>query len=173
MKKYLILSVGATALLMAGFQNCTQTNFSSSADSAQAKSQSSEFLTPMEDEDADTNGDSVDDQIVQGPQLGNQNAPRPPVAHEGRDDSKTSDHDFVACILVDHGKSLKLGLIGTDAGGVHSVAESVCVTRSACLGEVAKHFQVEGAYERGYCEHNPHVRRLSDSEVKELCNKSP
>ena len=173
MKKYLILFVGATALLMAGFQNCTQTNFSSSADSAQAKSLSNEFLTPMEIEDADTDGDSKDDQVRQGPQLGNQNEPRPPVANEDRDDSEVSDHDYVACILVDHGKSLKLGLIGSDAGGVHSVAESVCVTRAACLGEVAKHFQVEGAYDRGYCAHNPHVRRLNNSEVKELCNKTP
>lgn len=45
-------------------------------------------------------------------------------------------------------------------------AESVCVTRAACLGEVAKHFQVEGAYDRGHRAHNPHVRRLNNSEVK-------
>lgn len=52
----------------------------------------------MEIEDADTDGDSKDDQVRQGP--GNQNAPRPPVANEDRDDSEVSDHDYVACILV-------------------------------------------------------------------------
>ncbi len=79
--------------------------------------------------------------------------------------------DWVACILKDHGKSLKLGLMTSGLVGGNSRAESVCVTRGACLGMVAEAFAVEGISEGGFCEHNPHVRRLSDVEVRALLDK--
>jgi hypothetical protein len=79
-----------------------------------------------------------------------------------------ADDEYIACILVDHGKSLKLGLITEQLGGVHSVAQSICITKSECLVQVATAFQVEGAYKRGYCAHNPHVRRLTNAQVDAL-----
>lgn len=90
--------------------------------------------------------------------------------HDECSDDNDNHHDveYVACIITDHGNSLKLGLMTTGLGGVNSVAESVCVTRSECLGDIASSFNVRGAYERGYCEHNPNVRRLTDDEVKAL-----
>ena len=70
---------------------------------------------------------------------------------------------------MDQGKSLKLGLLTTGGlAGVNAVAESVCVTRGECLGAIAQHFDVQGAYERGYCEHNPNVTRLTDAQVATL-----
>jgi hypothetical protein len=133
------------SLLLVGFQNCSRTNFTSDETSLVSKSsESSETLVPVEDD-----GGAADPQ-------------------EEQDEHSCGDKEFVACILEDHGKSLKLGIVSQDADGVHAVAESVCVTRKACLTQVAQAFAVEGAYKRGYCDHNPHVRRLSDQEVKDL-----
>ena len=86
-------------------------------------------------------------------------------------DDSSDDDDLVACILVDHGKSLKLGFVADKLEGVNAVAESVCISRHACLDIVSKAFPVEGAYERGYCEHNPNVLRLKDAEVEALIKK--
>lgn len=83
----------------------------------------------------------------------------------------SEDGDYVACILVDHGKSLKLGLLTEDLVGVNSVAESVCITRKECLGPVTKQFKVEGACDRGYCAHNPNVTRLADDEIDKILSK--
>ena len=38
------------------------------------------------------------------------------------------------------------------------------------IREVAAAFNVEGAYDRGYCDHNPNVTRLTDTEVHKLLN---
>lgn len=102
--------------------------------------------------------------------LVNQDPPAPPTPGNSLI-SETPDPEagmYVACILVEHGKSSKLGMVTTGLGGVHSVAESVCITKAECLGDVANAFHVQGSYVRGYCEHNPHVKRLTDGRVKEL-----
>ena len=86
------------------------------------------------------------------------------------EDSESSDDDdgLVACILKQHGKSLKLGLIQEELGGVNSVARSVCISRSGCMELVSAKFEVEGAYDRGYCKGNPNVVRLTDAQLIEL-----
>jgi len=95
-------------------------------------------------------------------------------------DSESSDHqctkeytekdsgDYVACILDGPGKSVKLGIMSEKLGGVNSVAQSVCVTKKACLDLVPAVFKVKGVEERGYCKGNPNVRRLTDAQVKTL-----
>lgn len=135
--------------LLLCFQNCGNVKFSNDSagnSSAQYSSSGSSVASGLNSDtsDSDTNGE-VD----------------PPGAGQST--------DLVACILVDHGKSLKLGL--DDEGllmGVNSVASSVCVTRHGCLDLVPAHFDVLGAYSRGYCAHNPNVIRLSDSDLANL-----
>lgn len=199
--KIWVVATGA-ALILVGFQNCSKTEFRSTAGAALAKdstNSSSSTLVPVED---------IGEPSATHDLIGNVNIPSPEIAGkkcdsdkdkqdenhgfsgqeenhdhdkgnacegDDKDDVKddVKDEDYVACILVDHGKSLKLGIVDDQGGGVHSVAQSICVPKSTCLGEVAKHFQVEGAYDRGYCDHNPHVRRVTDSECKTLLNKTP
>lgn len=82
-----------------------------------------------------------------------------------QDDSK----DLVACILDGPGKSIKLGLIQDHFAGDQSVANSVCISRHACLDLVSKKFDVKEAEDgRGYCNGNPNVIRLDDKEVADL-----
>jgi hypothetical protein len=78
------------------------------------------------------------------------------------------DSDYVACILTDTGLSEKLGLVNGKLAGLNAVSTSVCVTKAECLGDVAKAFNVQGAYERGYCDNNPNVTDLTDAQVKTL-----
>jgi hypothetical protein len=136
----------ALALCLPSIQNCARASFGSSADSGTAEKSS---LVPVE-----TTGPTAGDTVT---------ATEAPV-----DAPAAADGDFVACILVDHGKSLKLGLLAEKLDGVNSVAESICITKAECMGEVAIAFKVEGAYDRGYCEHNPHVQRLTDAQVHAL-----
>ena len=92
--------------------------------------------------------------------------------NSGGGSGNSDSSQLVACILVDHGKSLKLGLVtGGPLGGVHAVSHSVCVTRKGCLELVPKKFSVEGAYKRGYCQHSPKVVRLNDAELATLLMK--
>lgn len=85
-------------------------------------------------------------------------------------DGEALGSDLVACILVDHGKSLKLGLVEGALQGVNAVSDSVCIKRASCLELVSRKFDVQGAYDRGYCAHNPNVVRLSDDELASLLN---
>jgi len=80
----------------------------------------------------------------------------------------SDDSDYVACILDGPGDSVKLGLVSTKLDGVNAVAQSVCVTRAECLGDIAKTFHVKAAEDRGYCGNNPNVALLTDAEVKTL-----
>lgn len=93
--------------------------------------------------------------------------PCPSPGHGGGSDN--GGGNYVACIIVDHGKSLKLGL----QTGVHGVSRSICITQRECLGNVTKYFNVEGAYDRGYCNHNPNVPRLTDAEVDKMLSAMP
>jgi hypothetical protein len=108
-------------------------------------------------------------EVQPGSNHGSDRSPHSSCGNAQNNCDADTDDEYVACILVEHGKSLKLGLVTTTTmGGVNSVAESVCVTKVECLGDVAKAFNVLGAYERGYCEHNPNVKRLTDAQVKNL-----
>ena len=91
--------------------------------------------------------------------------------HDHAMDSSDSSTDFVACILKDHGKSLKLAVTEDKLGGVHAVSKSACVSRHGCLDLVPAKFEVVGAYDRGYCSHNPNVIHLSDAELAALLLK--
>lgn len=80
----------------------------------------------------------------------------------------SEEGDLVACVLVDHGKSSKLGMVGGALIAVNAVSESVCVSSHGCLDLVSAKFNVQGVYERGYCANNPNVTRLSDSALASL-----
>ncbi|MGZ3723017.1 MAG: hypothetical protein ACXVA9_08815 [Bdellovibrionales bacterium] len=193
MKLKILAHVICGGILVIGFQNCSQTKFGS----ADNGSQSLQALSGGGDATGNLtqNGDGTKPPVT--PTVTPPKAPDVCVAHhEDNDDDNDKDNDkdndtvkhkhascdhdssvdcdsdedteYVACILVDNGKSLRLGLVTAGLGGVNSTSESVCVTRAECLGDVAKAFNVEGAYERGYCEHNPNVKRLTDKEVKTL-----
>lgn len=148
--------------LVAIFQNCSNVKFNDGSSTSPNGKLTALGLEPNED-------DLVHVESGTGP--------------EGLADSGTSPHEvpppvevsgdqgLVACILKEHGKSLKLGLIEEKLGGVHSVAKSVCVTRHGCLELVSAKFSVLGAYDRGYCGHNPNVVVLSDKELSDLLSK--
>lgn len=156
LNKHLIVAAGS-ALLMIGFQNCSRAQFSSEEQPSLSKSSaSSETLVAVEDPDESKQGQNPSSD-----------------AHAPQSSEEVASNDYVVCILVDHGKSLKLGLISDNGGGVHAVAQSICIPKATCLHEVPKYFAVEGAYDRGYCDHNPHVQRLTDAEVKALLSKNP
>jgi hypothetical protein len=187
-RNMLVVSLGLGVLLTA-FQNCSPASFGTN--SASSSSKATQTLVPLSDGDTDTTAGVPDSNSgttstppattppnTLPPTVGNGNGnsnnnttttlttppPVPPTAGQTSD----SDEDYVACILNSHGKSLKLGLLTEKLGGVYSVAESVCVTSHECLGDIANAFSVEGAYDRGYCDNNPNVKRLTDDQVKAL-----
>ena len=190
MKARIAVSLSLAGLLLL-FQNCGEVRFSETV-----SSQGSAKLTglSLEDDEQDMASGQVeqpgapdnpgkkndDPPPVAGPSPAPAPAPTPAPGGDGvaggdsADDhpieGETPDEDsgLVACILKQHGKSLKLGLIEAELGGVNSVARSVCISRSGCLVLVAAKFEVEGAYDRGYCRGNPNVVRLTDAQLKEL-----
>lgn len=141
----------------------------------------SETYGPSDDMDGDDSSEEDDENLD--------------VVEENDDDEMDDSSDpedvdngegrsLYACILEGPGKSTKLGLKchknqkdgergSLDEGliGRKPIVHSVCVSKEACLGRIAKVFVVKGAYKRGYCRHNPHVRRLSDEEVDFLIDK--
>lgn len=78
---------------------------------------------------------------------------------------------LVACIVKANGKSVKLGLLTENLSADTSVKQSVCISVKACLELVPAKFEVEGAYDRGYCDKNPHVVQLTDAQIVELLQK--
>lgn len=143
------------------FQNCSEVGFQESPNSSNQKLTALELERGEEDlanVDEEGGGEGEDEPTVEEP--GSEfPTPRGP---------RVKESDLVACILVDHGKSLKLGLIEGELAGGNSVAQSVCISRTACLDKVSEKFEVLGAYSRGYCKNNPNVVRLSDEEIDEL-----
>lgn len=179
MKRTIAVSIMVGGLLVF-FQNCGSTvAFSNKSGSIDEKSSASLVPLAIEDDEQDmaSAGSSSESS-------GTISQPAPAPAPAPGDNGKKNDYavnesedededdagagDLVACILVDHGKSLKLGLIEQKFGGVNAVAQSVCLSRKACLEKVSKKFNVQGAYDRGYCAHNPNVVRLTDAQVDEL-----
>ena len=186
MKKVSILTImiaGGAALTMA-FQNCSGQSFSQSDSSPSEKGVLVTMEVGPEDEAGGELLQPADPAAAPAPSPtppsspsggnGHGNGKNPPVAGDsGGNTDGDSTGPLYACILVDHGKSLKLGIVEEGPGGVHGVPKSVCVTRSGCLDMVAKKFSVEGAYKRGYCKANgnPHVVRLSDGDLNALLEK--
>ncbi len=188
MKSKIIVSLSLAGLLLF-FQNCGNVRFADTV-----SSQGSAKLTGLSLEENEQDMGDVATGLVQQPsapedQGKKNNIPANPapvipdttvtVADQPSDDPPSviddppveapgDTGDLVACILKDHGKSLKLGLIEEQLGGVHSVARSVCISRKGCLELVAAKFEVEGAYDRGYCKGNPNVVRLTDAQLTEL-----
>jgi len=152
MKAKLLLSAISAFLVATAFQNCGKVAFDKSGRSSSAQ------LTSLDVASDSTNVTNNSDPAPQAP----------PAARVSEDEDDDGSSEYVACILVDSGKSLKLGIIQGDAIGVNSVAQSACVTRHGCLDLVSKKFQVEGTYGRGYCDHNPNVVRLDDQHLAEL-----
>jgi hypothetical protein len=163
-------------LMIVSFQNCSKASFGSSEGVLSKAS-----LVPVDDtSDPDSGGsvvtngdDSENNQSQSQAENQNQNENNQQADHGSdhqcsREYTKNNSGEFVACILDGPGKSLKLGIMSEKLDGVNSVAESVCVTRQACLDMVPTMFKVKGVETRGYCDHNPNVRRLSDAEVKSL-----
>lgn len=148
-------------LMIVSFQNCSKTSFGTN-DGALSKSST---LAPVDDtSDPDAGIDST-------PPVDNENVDNENEEAEHQCSHEYTKHnsgEFVACILDGPGKSMKLGLISEKLDGVNSVAQSVCVTRKACLDLVPAVFKVKGIETRGYCNHNPNVLRLTDTEVKTL-----
>lgn len=149
------------------FQNCSDVGFQESPNSTNQKLAALELEHGEEDmENVDEGGEPSAEQPVTEP------VPAPePTPRAGRGNSPhgfQEGTELVACILVDHGKSLKLGLIESELAGGTSVARSVCISRTACLDKVSEKFEVLGAYSRGYCKNNPNVVRLTDEEIDEL-----
>lgn len=157
-------------LMIVSFQNCSKASFGSSEGVLSKAS-----LVPVDDtSDPDsggsvvTNGDDSENNH-QGDHDSAESTDNQNSDHQcSREYTKNNSGEFVACILDGPGKSLKLGIMSEKLDGVNSVAESVCVTRQACLDMVPTMFKVKGVEARGYCDHNPNVRRLSDAEVKSL-----
>lgn len=171
-----VFAISSLFITLIAFQNCAKTNFTDSSPGSLDKAS----LTPMDLGPGEENMANVDDPSGDAEGSINQNSdpshvhgnpnkdnPSAPAESESSD----SPSGLVACILIDHGKSLKLGLIQDKLDGVNSVAQSVCISRSACLIDVNKVFPVEGAYDRGYCAHNPNVVRLTDAELAALLQK--
>lgn len=157
-------------LMIVSFQNCSQTSFGS-GDEALNKSS---MLVPVND----TSDPDVGTDVTGNDDIPNQEQPdhesAPPTDNEqpkhqcSKEYTKHNSGELVACILDGPGKSLKLGMISENLDGVTSVAQSVCISRKACLDLVPAVFKVKGVETRGYCDHNPNVLRLTDSEVKTL-----
>jgi hypothetical protein len=149
-------------LMIVSFQNCSKASFGPSKGTLSKSS----ALVPVDDT-SDPDGGSVvtgGDDHHNNQQMDDENS-----GHQcSREYTKNNSGEFVACILDGPGKSIKLGMMSEKLDGVNSVAESVCVTRQACLDMVPTMFKVKGVETRGYCDHNPNVRRLSDAEVKTL-----
>ena len=179
-----ILAVVGLTVLLGGFQNCAETTFSSTNPDVSLKSSSALAAIDMDPADVDQNdnaGGSVSQPGDNGKKDENPAPPPPPggatddsASHDDdSDDSSSQDDDgLVACILVDHGKSLKLGLVSESLDGVNAVSQSVCISVKACTEIVPQLFEVEGPYERGYCKGNPNVKRLTDAEVQALVDKA-
>jgi len=181
-----LAAIATLTVVMIGFQNCTQTTFSATSPEDLAAKGS---LAPIEDDGAPSpapgpNGDDASGSVSQTGTPGgkkdedkkdNPPANQPPAPAPGNtaeeEDQPAEDTGWVACILVEHGKSLKLGLVMDAFDGVNAVSQSVCISRKACLEIVPELFEVEGAYDRGYCEHNPHIVRLDDAQVQALVDK--
>jgi hypothetical protein len=173
MKMRLILLMIGVAVPLFAFQNCSKAKFSPSDASsglvhkADADGDNHETLVPIA---ADDDEDVSDDRAPcdKHPDKNDRNE------HAKSDDADAPDADgaeLVACILDGPGKSVKLGLLAEDLGGVNAVSQSVCVSRNDCLNEVSKRFKVLEAASRGYCKNNPNVRRLSSDELKALLNQ--
>lgn len=190
MKRGLVISTLALGGILFSFQNCSQkVGFGSNAEQstplqslvATDGSSSATSTTPPSEEQGqiaqvthETSQPEIEPKKCNHPEVTRaEQSEASAGSSEGSSASEESsgseqNGDYVACILVDHGKSLKLGLLTEELGGVHAVSESVCITRTECLGAVAKAFEVEGAYDRGYCKHNPHVKRLTNAQVDAL-----
>lgn len=179
MKRAILVSFMVGSLLTL-FQNCgSAVEFSNKSGSVDQKS-SSASLVPLALDQNEQDMAEATGSVTQpnDPVYNDDKKKDPPANAMSSDDSEESEdsdddasydsNDLVACILVDHGKSLKLGLIEQKLDGVNAVAQSVCISRKGCLEKVSKKFPVQGAYDRGYCAHNPNVVRLSDAELDEL-----
>jgi len=168
MKQTWMIAIGLFMVLV-GFQNCAETKFGGTA-SGSEKGQ----LVDMNLDQDDIIPDNP--QTPPNPPPDDKKPPKEPPTNPETpvytDDDDDNGDDLVACILVKHGKSVKLGYVQDSLEGVNSVAQSVCISRAACLEIVPSLFEVEGAYERGYCKGNPNVKRLSDQEVQDLVDEA-
>ena len=176
--RHIVCVLGGGVLIL-GFQNCAKTSFGS------ANGGDVTALNSVSGDGTGTGTGDVTGNLTQDGNICTQNSESNTEGTSAKSSSSSSmghsctnmgqndcdgdkDTDLVACILVDSGKSLKLGLVGGALAGVDSVASSVCISKSECLGNVAKAFSVQGAYERGYCDGNPNVTRLTDAQVNTL-----
>ena len=75
-----------------------------------------------------------------------------------------------ACILEGPGLSVKAALYSNAFRGQNPVAQSACMTESACLKTVSKILPVKMAVRRGYCKQNPNVVSLTDQQVEASVN---
>jgi hypothetical protein len=160
MKQSWLVAVGLL-IVMTGFQNCSKTEFSSGEASSVSEKGALVELTAEEEAAGEL------DQL-------NQKEPKKSCRDRKQAQVQAgfeSQQGLVACILNRSGKSLKLGYVESSLSGVTSVAQSVCISPAACLNIVSQAFQVEGVYDRGYCDHNPNVKRLTDAEVQSLVEK--
>lgn len=176
MKSRQAAGIGFLVLIIFGFQNCADKSFAPTDANSFAKTQALALVDGDLNEGSGTIpaigsiGAEVPATTVEGPVVPETHKNKDKDQELGTEDSATgSDEDeYVACILEDHGKSLKLGLVEGDLQGVLGVPHSICIPKQACLEDVAEAFGVEGSYQRGYCAHNPNVRRLSQVELRPL-----
>jgi len=163
--------------MVGGFQNCAKTNFGSPPGSmldASVNGDGSGDATGNLVQNGDTctvaDGSGTDDTSTDTKSASCKNNMVPGMPNQAPKNQCEEDapSDLVACILNGPGKSVKLGLVSGALAGVNGVSSSVCISKSECLGDVAKSFGVTGAYVRGYCGNNPNVQSLSDAQVKTL-----
>lgn len=178
-----------TLTVMGFFQNCQQaTTFGSKGDSS---AKATGVLTPVVlDDQEDAAGQIVQPPVVQPPvtqppvrqptiaKEDCKKKDRNPAASNGRNDDRDRDDDeaddrderLYVCILKGAGKSIKLGMADAALAGQNQIPDVLCMSRNACLEIAGAKFEVEGAYQRGYCKNpggNPHVEDISDSDMKE------
>lgn len=156
----LVSSLSGLFILMFSLANCSKAGFSNSDGAAvSAKSSNSDNLNLADDDSDDPvladNDDDDDDHKNCGKDKDSDDAAAvSPVAS-----------DFVACFIAGS-SSLKLGISNDQLTFVNSVSKSICIPKSVCLNLIPAISGITTSADRGYCEHNKNVLRLSLSQIQ-------
>jgi hypothetical protein len=185
----MILILSSTAVLMIGFQNCSNSANFTSSDALIGGKTVVAMTDSTDSTPADGNGGGappttyppvvIDPPTTYPPVAVVPPTTRPPSDYDDSDDdddsyddSRDSDHDsekgrnFV-CVIDGNGKSVTLALVSATLQGKVGTPRDVCMTEKACLEIVSKSFEVKGAERRGFCpDKNPNVVSMSDLEIE-------
>lgn len=154
-----LITILIGAVLMVGFQNCSQVDFAP-ADEEALVGKADFSSEEVADAEAEDDGSVADDDLAKDDDdVADDDTGKPSCKDK-------SDRKYI-CILDGAGKSVRLGSSDELLMENGRTVATVCMSKKACLDIVSQKFEVKSAEIRGFCpDRNPNVLSLSDEQVQ-------